>query len=132
MLLKPGTENQEYFFMFSGVDKVLHLSIFIVLGVFYLLAFPKTTKTNYPGISYYNERLKEIGEELGFTEKLTSYVSRHSMAMTLQTNGVPREMISQVMGHKDLETTNTYLDSFGDVEIEKMTINSLYKINVNL
>ncbi len=54
------------------------------------------------------------------------------MAMTLQTNAVPREMISQVMGHKDLETTNTYLDSFGDVEIEKMTINSLYKINVNL
>ena len=83
-------------------------------------------------LARYNERLKEIGEELGFTEKLTSYVSRHSMAMTLQTNGVPREMISQVMGHKDLETTNTYLDSFGDVEIEKMTINSLYKINVNL
>lgn len=83
-------------------------------------------------LARYNERLKEIGEELGFTEKLTSYVSRHSMAMTLQTDGVPREMISQVMGHKDMETTNTYLDSFGDVEIEKMTINSLYKINVNL
>ncbi|WP_124642249.1 MULTISPECIES: VanZ family protein [Amniculibacterium] len=47
MLLKPGTENQEYFFMFSGVDKVLHLSIFIVLGVFYLLAFPKTKTTPY-------------------------------------------------------------------------------------
>jgi integrase len=74
----------------------------------------------------YNKRLKEIGEELGFTEKLTSYVSRHSMAMTLQSNGVPREMISQVMGHKDLSTTNTYLDSFGDAEIEQMTIKSLY------
>lgn len=78
-------------------------------------------------LARYNERLKEIGEELGFTEKLTSYVSRHSMAMTLQSNGVPREMISQVMGHKDLETTNTYLDSFGDAEIETITINSLYK-----
>ena len=49
------------------------------------------------------------------------------MAMTLQTNGVPREMISQVMGHKDMETTNTYLDSFGDAEIERITINYLYK-----
>lgn len=83
-------------------------------------------------LARYNERLKEIGEELGFTEKLTSYVSRHSMAMTLQTNGVPREMISQVMGHKDMETTNTYLDSFGDAEIERITINYLYKNKMKL
>ena len=83
-------------------------------------------------LARYNERLKEIGEELGFTEKLTSYVSRHSMAMTLQSNGVSREMISQVMGHKELTTTNTYLDSFGDAEVEKITLNSLYKNVVNL
>lgn len=37
-----------------------------------------------------------------------------------------REMIGQVMGHKDLSTTNTYLDSFGDAEIEKVTLKSLY------
>ena len=74
----------------------------------------------------YNERLREIGEELCFQEKLTSYVSRHSMAMTLQSSGVPREMIGQVMDHKDLSTTNTYLDSFGDAEIEKVTLKSLY------
>ena len=48
------------------------------------------------------------------------------MAMTLQSSGVPREMIGQVMGHKDLSTTNTYLDSFGDAEIEKVTLKSLY------
>lgn len=34
------------------------------------------------------------------------------MAMTLQSNKVPREVISQVMGHSNLETTNVYLDSF--------------------
>lgn len=83
-------------------------------------------------LARYNDRLKEIGEELGFTEKLTSYVSRHSMAMTLQADGVSREMISQVMGHKDLETTNTYLDSFGDAEIERVTIGALYKNRVIL
>ena len=69
---------------------------------------------------------------MGFTEKLTSYVSRHSMAMTLQSNGVSREMISQVMGHKELATTNTYLDSFGDTEVERMTISSLYKNAVSI
>ena len=35
-------------------------------------------------------------------------------------------MIGQVMGHKDLSTTNTYLDSFGDAEIEKLQLKSLY------
>jgi integrase len=37
---------------------------------------------------------------------------RHTMAMTLQDNQVPREIISQILGHNDLSTTNTYLDSF--------------------
>ena len=41
------------------------------------------------------------------------------MAMTLQSSGVPREMIGQVMGHKDLSTTNTYLDSFGSSVIDE-------------
>jgi hypothetical protein len=41
MLLKPGEENHEYWFMFSGIDKVLHLSIFAALGFPLLLHFPK-------------------------------------------------------------------------------------------
>jgi len=32
--------------------------------------------------------------------------------MTLQRNNIPREVISQMLGHADLETTNIYLDSF--------------------
>lgn len=41
MLLKPGEENQEYWFMFSGLDKVLHLSIFAALGFLLVGSFPK-------------------------------------------------------------------------------------------
>ena len=41
MLLKPGVENREYFFMFDGIDKVLHLSIFMVLGFSFMCAFPR-------------------------------------------------------------------------------------------
>jgi len=51
--------------------------------------------------------------------KLTSYVSRHTMAMTLQDNQVPREVISQILGHSDLATTNTYLDSFASSVIDE-------------
>lgn len=41
MLLKPGVENHEYWFMFPGIDKVLHISIFILLGFSFMAAFPK-------------------------------------------------------------------------------------------
>lgn len=41
MLLRPGVENHEYFFMFNGIDKVLHLSIFAALGFCFIAAFPK-------------------------------------------------------------------------------------------
>nr|WP_294308161.1 VanZ family protein [uncultured Chryseobacterium sp.] len=41
MLLKPGEENYEYWFMFSGIDKILHLSIFAALGFCFIAAFPK-------------------------------------------------------------------------------------------
>ena len=41
------------------------------------------------------------------------------MAMTLQNNEVPREVISQILGHKDMETTNTYLDSFNSNIIDE-------------
>jgi VanZ family protein len=41
MLLKPGEENHEYWFMFQGIDKLLHFSIFAALGFFFMAAFPK-------------------------------------------------------------------------------------------
>ncbi len=42
MLLKPGVENKEYWFMFSGIDKLVHVSIFAALGFMFVAAFPKT------------------------------------------------------------------------------------------
>lgn len=55
--------------------------------------------------------------------KLTSYVSRHTLAMTLQSQEVSREVIAQVMGHSDMATTNTYLDSFDTNIIKNATDN---------
>lgn len=67
-----------------------------------------------------NKNLANLAQTLGITDmKLTSYVSRHTMAMTLQDNQVPREVISQILGHSDLATTNTYLDSFSSSVIDE-------------
>ena len=67
-----------------------------------------------------NKNLANLAKVLEITDmKLTSYVSRHTMAMTLQENQVPREVISQILGHSDLATTNTYLDSFASSVIDE-------------
>lgn len=55
--------------------------------------------------------MKDLSEEFNFDFNLTTYVSRHTMAMQLQDNEIPESVISQILGHKDLRTTKTYLDS---------------------
>ena len=67
-----------------------------------------------------NNKLKEISVSIGLQAKLTMYVSRHTMAMTLQGNDVPREIISQALGHRNLTTTNVYLDSFSTSVLDKV------------
>lgn len=68
----------------------------------------------------YSTSLKLLAKELEMEDiNLTSYVSRHTMAMTLHGNNIPREVISQILGHNDLQTTNTYLDSFGSSVIDE-------------
>jgi integrase len=68
----------------------------------------------------YNTYLAELAKELEITDiKLTTYVSRHTMAMMLQRNDVSREQISQMLGHSDMKTTNTYLDSFDTTVIDE-------------
>ena len=63
MLLKPGQENLEYWFMFSGIDKILHLSIFAVLGFTFIAAFPKIKFTTYLYIMLIYAFLTEILQE---------------------------------------------------------------------
>jgi len=61
-----------------------------------------------------NKYMKRIGESLGFDLVLTTYSARHSFATVLKRSGAPIEFISESLGHKDLRTTENYLDSFED------------------
>ena len=66
MLLNPGDENHEYWFMFSGIDKVLHLSIFAALGFSFIAAFPKIKFSYFFQIILLYAFLTEIlQEEMG-------------------------------------------------------------------
>ena len=43
----------------------------------------------------------------------------HSYAMRLKNSGISEDVISQALGHKSLQTTKIYLDSFGNEVIDK-------------
>lgn len=54
------------------------------------------------------------------TFAITFHTARHTMAMTLQSNDIPREIISQALGHSNLTTTATYLAGFSTSVLDKV------------
>lgn len=52
--------------------------------------------------------LRKVREELGFTKKLTSHVARHTFATWALSNGVPIEIVSKMLGHTNITTTQIY------------------------
>lgn len=67
-----------------------------------------------------NKNLKEIGEKLKLSVNLTTYVARHTYATVLNHSGADITKISQALGHTNLKTTQIYLKSFGDDDIDRM------------
>ena len=61
-----------------------------------------------------NKYMKRIGIEIGYDKPLTTYSARHSYATILKRSGAPLGFISEALGHKSLQTTEAYLDSFED------------------
>lgn len=61
-----------------------------------------------------NVHMQNIGKELGIEQNITTYTARHSFATVLKHSGVSIAFISESLGHKDVGTTEIYLDSFGD------------------
>lgn len=66
----------------------------------------------------YNRKLKIIGNMAGIPVPLSSYVARHTWASTAKRMGFSTEVISEALGHKDLKTTQIYLDSFENKVID--------------
>jgi integrase len=69
-------------------------------------------------IGQVNADLKTIGERIGITAPLTTYVARHSFATSLRRAGVSTSVISASMGHKSEAVTAIYLDSFSSETVD--------------
>ena len=72
----------------------------------------------------YNKDLKKLARLAGVEKNLTSYVARHTYATTMKFLGCSMDMISDSMGHSNLDITKIYLKDFDnevlDDEHEKL------------
>lgn len=72
-----------------------------------------------------NINLKLIAAQLGVEGNLTTYVARHSFASVLKKSGINIALISEALGHSDIATTQIYLDSFDNEQIDAAMKNLL-------
>ncbi|OVE54526.1 site-specific integrase [Chryseobacterium mucoviscidosis] len=70
-------------------------------------------------LSRYNRKLGEIAKIAGVESHVTSYVARHSFATILKKKGTSTDLISELMGHSNVQITMTYLKEFDDEELDK-------------
>ncbi len=72
-----------------------------------------------------NVALRELAEDLKIKSTVTTYVARHSFATVLKKSGVNIGIISEALGHHSLKTTQIYLDSFENSQIDDAMKNLL-------
>lgn len=66
-----------------------------------------------------NTAMKHVAGKLEISQKITSYVARHSIATQLLRSGASVKLIGDQLGHQNTKTTETYLDGFEDDQIKE-------------
>lgn len=75
----------------------------------------------------FNSYIKEIAEIVGIEKKLTHHIARKTFATTvLLYNDVPMEIVSELLGHSKISTTQEHYAKVMPIKIEKY-INNLGK-----
>lgn len=69
-------------------------------------------------LSYHNNKLKTIAMLAGLDVNLTMYVARHSWASAAYFKNIPVSVISAGMGHSSEHTTEIYLSSICNKEVD--------------
>lgn len=69
---------------------------------------------------YINTPLKRIITDLGIQKKITYYCARHSFATILKFNNISIDIIKEALGHKDIKSTMSYLNTLPSNTLNKM------------
>jgi integrase/recombinase XerD len=75
-------------------------------------------------VSLMNDCMRRIVNDLNIKKKATTYVARHTFSTVLKKSGASTEQIQEALGHTDIKTTESYLDSF-DKETKRQLANQL-------
>ncbi len=67
-----------------------------------------------------NRVLKKMGQQYGIPKKLTCHVARHTFATVSITLGIPIEVVSKLLGHTNLKTTQVYAKIVDSVKEREM------------
>lgn len=69
---------------------------------------------------YINAPLKRIMTDLDIKKKITYYCARHSFATILKFNNISIDIIKEALGHKDIKSTMSYLNTLPSNTLDKM------------
>ena len=67
-----------------------------------------------------NEFLKDIMKTAGIQKTISFHCARHTFATVGLTVGIPMEVISKLLGHRDLKTTQIYAKVIDTLKIKEM------------
>jgi integrase len=93
-------------------------------GIPYLLPIIKNTQADERrqyknAIHLVNNKLKQLGREIGLDIPLTTYVARHGWASIAKCKNIPTTTISEALGHDSERTTRIYLASLDTSAVDK-------------
>ncbi|MCX6258636.1 MAG: site-specific integrase [Bacteroidia bacterium] len=90
--------------------------------VFPILSNEMTTEQKHARIKQeiknINKYIRRIALAVGIEKDITTYTARHTYSTVLKRSGASIEFISESLGHKNIATTESYLDSF-EIELKK-------------
>jgi len=66
-----------------------------------------------------NQKLRTIAEKVGITSTLTTHIARHTAANRMASAGWELRKISAALGHQSVSTTEQYLRSLKDDELDE-------------
>jgi len=67
-----------------------------------------------------NRNLKRIMIDLGIRKNITYYCARHTFATHLKFNNISIDIIREALGHKDINSTISYLKSLPSNQLDKI------------
>jgi len=71
-------------------------------------------------LSIINSSLKDIMNKIHIEKHITFYCARHSFATALKFANISVDIIKEALGHKDIQSTMSYLNTLPDARLNKI------------